>query len=83
MKDKIIELRKKGHSYNEIVRILNCSKSTISYHCSKLETNEMQKESNIEIKNKRQRKNISFLLETNKIDEVINLRKDEKTFKNL
>lgn len=80
MKDKIIELRKKGHSYNEIVRILNCSKSTISYHCSKLETNEMQKESNIEIKNKRQRKNISFLLETNKIDEVINLRKDEKTF---
>jgi predicted transcriptional regulator len=33
MKDKILELRDKGMSYNEIRKILNCSKSTISYYC--------------------------------------------------
>jgi DNA-binding CsgD family transcriptional regulator len=33
MKDKIIELRKMGFSYNKIVELLGCSKSTISYHC--------------------------------------------------
>ncbi len=36
MKDKIIKLRKEGKTYNEIKKILGCSKSTISYHCSKL-----------------------------------------------
>jgi predicted transcriptional regulator len=35
MKDKIIDLRKSGFSYNKIVEILGCSKSTISYHCNK------------------------------------------------
>jgi len=34
MRDKILRLRKEGLSYNEIVKILGCSKSTISYHCS-------------------------------------------------
>ncbi len=33
MKDKIIELRKAGLSFNQIVKELGCSKSTISYHC--------------------------------------------------
>lgn len=33
LKNKIIELRKSGHSYNEIVNILNCAKSSVSYHC--------------------------------------------------
>ena len=33
MKEKIIELRKSGLSYNKISEILGCSKSTISYHC--------------------------------------------------
>lgn len=33
MKEKILELRKKGYSYNEIKKELNCAKSTISYHC--------------------------------------------------
>ena len=37
MKDKILELRKKGLSYNEIVEELGCSKSTISYHCKNYE----------------------------------------------
>jgi 5-methylcytosine-specific restriction endonuclease McrA len=33
MKNKILKLRKKGKSYNEIVKILGCSKSIVSYHC--------------------------------------------------
>ena len=33
LKEKIIELRKEGKSYNEIKKILKCSKATISYHC--------------------------------------------------
>lgn len=33
MKDKIIELRKNGLSFNQISEQLGCSKSTISYHC--------------------------------------------------
>jgi 5-methylcytosine-specific restriction endonuclease McrA len=33
MKKKILELRKEGKTYNQIVKILGCSKSTVSYHC--------------------------------------------------
>jgi 5-methylcytosine-specific restriction endonuclease McrA len=33
MKEKILELRNQGKSYNQIVEILGCSKSTISYYC--------------------------------------------------
>lgn len=33
MKEKILELRKKGYSYNQIVEELKCAKSTVSYHC--------------------------------------------------
>ena len=33
MKEKILELRKLGKSYNEIQLTLGCSKSTISFHC--------------------------------------------------
>lgn len=35
MKEKILELRRLGKTYNEIHRILKCAKSTISYHCAK------------------------------------------------
>ena len=35
MKENILKLVKDGFTYNEITKILNCSKSTISYHCSK------------------------------------------------
>lgn len=35
MKEKIIELRKKGYSVNRISKELNCSKSTVSYHINK------------------------------------------------
>jgi 5-methylcytosine-specific restriction endonuclease McrA len=33
MKEKILKLRSEGKSYNEIVEILGCSKSTVCYHC--------------------------------------------------
>ena len=34
LKEEILKLRREGKNYNEIVKILNCSKSTISYHCN-------------------------------------------------
>lgn len=33
MKEKILKLREEGRNYNEIVEILGCAKSTVSYHC--------------------------------------------------
>jgi len=80
MKEKILELRKLGFSYSEIAEKLNCSKSTISYHCSKLETNDEKIKNNLKIKNKKQEKTNSFLLQTDKIDEVISLKKELKTY---
>jgi DNA invertase Pin-like site-specific DNA recombinase len=81
MKDKILELRKLGFSYNEISKRLNCSKSTISYHCSKIENNVEKIKVNTNIKNKKQeKKEKSFLLETEKADLVIELRKQNKSY---
>jgi hypothetical protein len=40
LKEKIIKLRKKGKTYNEISFLLNCSKSTISYHCKDIVNND-------------------------------------------
>ena len=33
MKESILKLREEGKTYNEIKKLLNCSKSTISYYC--------------------------------------------------
>lgn len=50
MKDDILKLRESGKTYDEISKILDCSKSTISYHCS----SEVRKASQIaRLKNKR------------------------------
>lgn len=51
MKDKILELREEGKTYNEIKEILNCSKGTIAYHCGngqKEKTNIRQKKRRLE-----------------------------------
>lgn len=40
MKENILELRANGKSYNEISKILNCSKSTISYYCKNFTDND-------------------------------------------
>jgi predicted transcriptional regulator len=39
MKDAILKLRKEGKTYNEIVNDLGCSKSTVSYYCTKENNN--------------------------------------------
>ena len=39
MKEEIIKLRKEGKSYRDIQKELGCSKSTISFHCVKLNLN--------------------------------------------
>lgn len=33
MKEQILKLRKEGKTYNQIVKIVGCSKSTVCYHC--------------------------------------------------
>jgi 5-methylcytosine-specific restriction endonuclease McrA len=33
MKEEILRLRAEGKTYNEIKKVLGCSKSTIAYHC--------------------------------------------------
>tara|TARA_Y100000114_G_C11469764_1_gene190280 strand:- start:57 stop:290 length:234 start_codon:yes stop_codon:yes gene_type:complete len=35
MKEQILQARRKGLSYREIQKKLNCSKGLIAYHCSK------------------------------------------------
>lgn len=34
MKEEILKLKSEGKTYKEISEILNCSKSTVSYHCN-------------------------------------------------
>lgn len=81
MKEDILKLRKEGKSYNEIKNILGCSKSTISYHCSKLDGDDLIKSINLDIKNKRQINDDSFLLPSEDIiTKVIELRKMLKTY---
>ena len=80
MKEEILKFRELGFSYNEIKEKLKCSKSTISYHCSKIENNDMKTKKNLIRKNKKQEKNKSFLVENDKVDLVITLRKERKTY---
>ena len=80
MKEKILKLRQEGKSYNEIRRILGCSKGTISYHCSKID-NDRIKSINLDIKNKLQIKDRSFLLPSEDIiSSIIELRKNRKKY---
>lgn len=84
MKENILKLRKEGKSYNEIRNILGCSKGTISYHCSKMHGDDIIKSINLDIKNKRQKKDDSFLLPgEDVITKVIELRKKLKTYKEI
>ena len=75
MKEKIIELRIKGLSYNDIVKELGCSKSTVSYHCSKLSEHKEKTKENLEIKNKTQCK-YDYSIE----EKIINLVKEGKNY---
>ena len=81
MKEKIIELRKNGKTYNEIKLILGCSKSTISYHCSKISENESIIKENMLVR--RLKENNNFLLQDIDIEKIIELRKENKTLKEI
>lgn len=56
MKEQILELRAQGKSYNEIAKLLGCSKGTVSYHCG-----EGQKEKS-RLRVKAHRKNKSAII---------------------
>ena len=56
MKEKILELRKKGYSYNQIVEELECAKSTVSYHLRNVEESKFRPKNEEDVKaNKRER----------------------------
>lgn len=73
MKEKIISLRNEGKTYDEIKNILNCSKSTISYHCG-----EGQKEKS-KIRQRGNRKKTTGIIK-GKIDAYV--RSKVRSFKN-
>lgn len=50
MKEKILELREKGYSYNQIVEELKCAKSTVSYYCSKTTESKFRNKTEDDIK---------------------------------
>jgi CRISPR/Cas system Type II protein with McrA/HNH and RuvC-like nuclease domain len=81
MKEQILKLREGGKTYNEIMKILGCSKSTISYYCG-----ENQKEKSKNRRNKR-RENILLVkverFKHRKQKEIQVLEKDIKTRKDV
>lgn len=56
MKEQILELKRQGKSHNEIVRILGCSKASVSYH-----TSEKVKQSYRDYRNKNRKKIVKEL----------------------
>lgn len=69
MKEKILELREKGYTYNQIKKELGCSKGTISYHLGY-----GQKEKSYD-RLKKQRKLLPWL---KKSDNFFDLYRDKK-----
>lgn len=51
MKEKILKLRQEGKSYSEIKKILNCSKSTISYYCGEGQKEKTKKRTEVRRQN--------------------------------
>ena len=72
VKEKIIELRNLGYSYNRIVKETGCSKGTVSYHCG-----EGQKEKQKErlIKNRSKRHPL-----VRKVENFTSVKKDKTKF---
>jgi 5-methylcytosine-specific restriction endonuclease McrA len=50
-RDKILELRAHGKTYNEISAILGCSKSTVCYHCGKGQKDKKHNRTKVYLKN--------------------------------
>ena len=84
LKEKIAFLRENGKSYNEISKILNCSKATIGYHCKNLNINKPIRGEHL---TKEDAENIKILCENRTIKEVSELLKRSPTtikkYKNL
>ena len=60
MKEDILKLRAEGRSYNEIQKLLGCSKSTIAYHCGKGQKDKTKKRQN------KRRQNVRYILQNRK-----------------
>jgi transposase len=41
IKNEILRLRDQNYTYDQIVKELNCSKSTVSYHCVRQDVNDI------------------------------------------
>lgn len=65
-KEEILELRKNGKTYNEIVEILKCSKSTVSYYCKSYSLDDL-----IVSNTKRKEEIISFFKKNNDFEKTI------------
>ena len=66
MKEQILKLRAEGKTYNEIEKLVGCSKSTISYHCGdgQKEMGEIRRRRYLSTLNgilKRKKDNFSFI----------------------
>ncbi len=61
MKEQILKLRKEGKTYDEIVKIVGCSKGTVSYYCGK-----GQKEKSKLRQNKRRRRHRDWIIDYKK-----------------
>lgn len=80
MKEKIIKLRSEGKTYNEIKQILGCAKSTISYHCSKMNAISKDTEQFIDIENMLENDFKYFNISDKNVEEIIKLRNDKKSY---
>ena len=70
MKEKILELRRLGYSYKKIEKELNCSRSTISYHCINYKLNKP-----VERYDKLSDDNIKNILEDRKTMTMVDISK--------
>ena len=71
LKKDILKLRNEGKTYNEISEILNCSKGTISFHCSNINDNKKISSINKKLRDTNQIKKLPEINFGKEIDEEI------------
>ena len=79
MKEKILNLREEGKTYNEIKSILGCSKGTISYHCGDNQKEKTKKRTQKRRENTLLAKTDRFKYRKKRKNKIENLRKFQKT----
>lgn len=87
MQELILKLRSEGKSYNDIQKILKCSKSTVAYHCG-LNQKEKSKQRTYKNRNKtlngilkRKKDNFSYVFRKKKFKRRVNLEFSSNEFK--